>query len=540
MNQIDLSFFRSARPKVEPHLLESGEAHRAVNCRMQTGALQGFRGPTAIRATSRPTVKSLHRFGDTNLWFEFADDVDVAEGPLPSDTETTTYFTGDGAPAMTYAGLATSGSEPFPTNRYRLGIPAPATPMTVAKSGTADPGDDSADSRVYVFTFVSAQGEEGPPSPASDVIDIYDGETVDLSDIPTAPAGNYNITHKRIYRTSSASGDTEFLYVDEIPVANVTYSDTISGDQLGEVLPSYEWYQPPDDMAGLIACENGVLAGFSGKELCLSEAYLPHAWPPSYRLTMDQPIVGLVAVRGGIVVATLGQPVIVSFTNPAAASQAEIENPRACVSKRSMVDMGDFALYATADGLVAVDGAGNAPLITAAVIDKYKWKRLNPSTIHAYRLESWYIAFYEGVDGNGGFAINASGEGYVELDFYADAGYTDANDGGLYLVLNDEIVRWDDDEANVLDYLWRSGTYLTRPCNMAWARVDAEDYPATADDSLVVKLYADGALKHTQQVTSNMPFPLPDGYLARRFEVEVSGTRVVRRVLMADAAEGIT
>lgn len=540
MNQIDLSFFRSARPKVEPHLLESGEAHRAVNTRLQTGALQGFRGATTIRATSRPTVKSLHRFGDTSLWFEFADDVDVAEGPLPSDTETTTYFTGDGAPAMTYAGLATSGSEPFPTNRYRLGIPAPETPMTVAKSGTPDPNDDSADSRVYVFTFVSEQGEEGPPSPPSSLIDVYDDEQVDISDIPTAPAGNYNITHKRIYRTSTASGDTEYLYVDQIAVGVTTYTDTYTGDELGEVLPSYEWYQPPEDMAGLIACENGVLAGFSGKELCLSEAYLPHAWPPSYRVTMDQPIVGLVAVRGGIVVATQGQPSIVSFTNPAAAAQAEIENPRACVSKRSMVDMGDFALYATADGLVAVDGGGNAPLITASVIDRYEWKRLNPETIHAYRMDSWYIAFYEGQDGNGGFAISANGEGFVELDFYADAGYTDPRDGGLYLVLNDEIVRWDDDDANVLDYLWRSGTYLTRPCNMAWGRVDAEDYPATADDSLVVKLYADGDLKHTQQVTSNMPFPLPAGYLARRFEVEVSGTRTVRRVLMADHSEGIT
>lgn len=540
MTQIDLSFFRSARPKVQPHLLDTGEAQRAVNCRLQTGALQGFRGPTVVRATSRPAVKSLHRFGDTGLWFEWDSDVDAAEGPLPSDTETTTYFTGDGEPAMTYAGIATVGSEPFPSNKYRLGIPAPDTPMAVAKSGAPDPDDDSADSRAYVFTYVSDRGEEGPPSPASNLIDIYDGEQVDLSDIPTAPSGNYNITHKRIYRTSSASGDTEFLFVDEIDVANDTYTDTVAGDELGEVLPSYEWYQPPEDMKGLVACENGVLAGFTGKELCLSEAYLPHAWPPEYRLTMDQPITGLVAVRGGLVVATQGQPVIVSFTNPAGASQAEIENPRACVSKRSMVDMGDFALYATADGLVAVDSGGNAPLVTAEVIDRYEWQRMNPETIHAYRLDSWYIGFYEGQDGNAGFAINANGEGFVELDFYADAGYTDPNDGGLYLVLDGDIVRWDDDDTNVLDYLWRSGTYLTRPANLAWGRVDADDYPESADDTLVVKLYADGDLVHTHQVTSNQPFPLPGGYLARRFEVEVSGNRTVRRLTMADSAEGIT
>lgn len=541
MTQIDLSFFRGARPKQESHLLNDGEAQRAVNCRLQSGALQPFRGSTLIRAISRASVLTLHRFGNTAEWFEFAGDVDAAEGPLPSDTETTTYFTGDGEPAMTYAGLATTGLPPYPANRYALGIPAPATPMTVAKSGTPDPDDTSADSRTYTFTYVSARGEEGPPAPATAVIDVFDGETVNLSDIATAPTGNYNITHKRLYRTSTASGDTEFLFVAEILVSAITYDDALSGDALGEVLPSYEWYPPPSDMKGLTACENGVMAGFSGKEFCLSESYLPHAWPPGYRVTLDQPIVGIVAVRGGAIVATTGQPAVISFTNPAGAAQSDIENPRACVSKRSMVDMGDYALYATADGLVAVDGAGNAPVITASVIDRYDWKALNPETIHAYRLDSWYVGFYQGAAGNGGFAINAQGEGYVELDFYADAGFSDPDDGQLYLVVGGNIVRWDDDAAATLDYLWRSGTFLVgRPANLAAARVDADSYPAVADASLVIKLYADDVLVHTQQVTSSTPFRLPANYLARRFEIEVSGSRTVRRITMADSMGAVT
>lgn len=534
----DIAFFRGANRKTQPHLLELGQAQRAVNCRLQTGALAPFRGATVIQAVSVPGVKTIHRFGDTAFWFEFADDVDVAEGPLPSDTETTTYFTGDGAPAMTYAGLATSGSAPYPSNKYRLGVPAPASAVTVAATGTADPDDATGESRVYTVTYVTARGEEGPPAPASGLVEVFDGQSVNVTNIPTAPAGNYNITHKRIYRTASASGDTEYLFVAEIGVATTSYSDTLPTENLGEVLPSLDWNPPPEDMQGLTALDGGVMAGFSGKELYLSEAYLPHAWP--YTLTMDQPIVGIVGIRGGVVVATMGQPVIVSFTSPAAASPDKIENPRACVSKRSMVDMGDFAVYATADGLVAVDGAGNAPVITAGVLDTYQWARFNPETLHAYRLHDWYIGFYEGEDGDGGFAITARGDAFVELDFYAETGYSDPNDGGLYLVLDGNIVRWDDDAANTLEYLWRSGEMLAeKPMNLAGARVDADSYPATPDDSLVFRLYADEALVYEKQVTSPNPFALPGNYLARRFSVEVSGTRTARRVLANASLDGL-
>lgn len=538
---IDLSFFRGARPKPEPHLLEVGEAVLAHNCRLQGGGLEPFRGLSLVQATSLPGVQTIHRFGVTNFWFEFADVVSVAEGPLPSDTETTTYFTGDGEPAMTYAGLATGGAAPYPSNKWRLGVPAPSSPMTVATSGTPDPDDDIPESRVYTVTWVTARGEEGPPAPASSVIDVLSGESVELTNIPTVPTGNYNVATKRIYRSATASGDTEYLFVAEIPAAQTSYTDSLAGENLGEVLPSVDWYQPPDDMQGLIALENGVMAGFSGKELCLSEAYLPHAWPPGYRVTLDQPIVGIVGVRGGVVAATTGQPYVVSFTSPAAAVPDKVQSPRACVSARSMVDMGDYAVYATADGLVAVDGTGAAPLITAEVIDTYDWARFNPETIHAYRLHDWYVGFYQGADGDGGFAITARGDAFVTFDVYADAGYSDPNDGNLYLVINDEIVAWDGDIAAPLTYLWHSGDYLVpQPKNMAAARVDADSYPATPDASLVFRLYADGAQVFEQQVTSQQPFWLPAGTLSRRFAVELSGTRTVRRVLVAESVEELT
>ncbi|KZZ72404.1 hypothetical protein A3765_28510 [Oleiphilus sp. HI0130] len=529
---LNVTFFRGSRPKIQPHLLETGEAQKAINCRLQTGALEAFRGPSLERAISVASVASLFKYADTNYWFEFQQDANVAEGPIASDTESTTYFTGDGEPAMTYASIATQGNAPYPSNRYRLGLPAPADTFDVTVTGTANPVDDNADSRAYTFTYVSARGEEGPPSLPSDIVDVLLGEEVSITNIPVAPSGNYNVTSKRIYRTSTASGDTDYLFVAEIPVAQTTYTDTLASESLGEVLPSVDWHAPPSDMIGLTSCANGVLAGFSGKELYLSEQYLPHAWP--YSLTMDRPIVGIVSVRGGLVVATDGKPVIVAFTSPSAAAQYEIETPRACISKRSMVDMGDYAIYATGDGLVAVDSSGQAPLITQNVIDRYQWQKFNPETIHAYRKENWYVGFYQGQSVSGGFAITARGDTFIEFDFYADAGFVDPKTGDLYLVIDGDIVKWDDDAANPIPYRWVSAeTLLASSQNIAAARVDAESYPVTFE------LYSEGNLLHTQSVTSSEPFWLPGNYLVRRYHIAIEGSTRVRAAFAAETLEAV-
>ena len=58
----------------------------------------------------------------------------------------------------------------------------------------------------YVYTFVSAYGEEGPPSPASTVITTDDNMTVALSGLETSTSiTNTNLAKKRIYRSNTGS-----------------------------------------------------------------------------------------------------------------------------------------------------------------------------------------------------------------------------------------------------------------------------------------------------------------------------------------------
>ena len=256
----------------------------------------------------------------------------------------------------------------------------------------------------YGFTVVSAYGEEGPPSPASTVITTDDNMTVALSGLETSTSiSNTNLSKKRIYRSNTGSNSTQFQFVAEVALAVTGYTDVSKNNELAEVIPSTTWIAPPDDngtlypdgpMKGLISLPNGVLAGFTGKRICLSERFLPHAWPSDYRIAIDEEVVGIAATSNGIVVGTKGTPYLVTGTDSSAMTAIKIESGEACLSKRSMVDMGEYVMYAGPDGLVAVQGA-TATVATVNIHTPKQWlANYYPSTITGFKWQGRYVGFY--------------------------------------------------------------------------------------------------------------------------------------------------
>ena len=158
----------------------------------------------------------------------------------------------------------------------------------------------------YVYTFVSAYGEEGPPSPASTVITTDDNMTINITQMETSTTkSNSNFgtgAKKRIYRSNTGSNTTQFQFVGEVAMATASFVDSSKNSELAEVIPSTTWIAPPDDdaslypdgpMKGLIPVQNGIFAGFTGNRVCFSEPYQPHAWPADYRIGIEEPIVGI-------------------------------------------------------------------------------------------------------------------------------------------------------------------------------------------------------------------------------------------------------
>ena len=183
----------------------------------------------------------------------------------------------------------------------------------------------------YVYTFVSAYGEEGPPSPASTVIVADDNMTINITQLETnTTKSNVNFgtgAKKRIYRSNTGSNTTQFQFVGEVTMSDTDFTDSSKNSELAEVIPSSDWIAPPDDdtslypdgpMQGLIALQNGVFAGFTGNRVCLSEPYQPHAWPASYRIGIEEPIVGLTAVANGLIATTNSTPYLITGSDPSA------------------------------------------------------------------------------------------------------------------------------------------------------------------------------------------------------------------------------
>ena len=363
----------------------------------------------------------------------------------------------------------------------------------------------------YVYTFVSAFGEEGPPSAASTVITTDDNMTVAISGLETSSSkSNTNLTKKRIYRSNTGSNTTQFQFVGEVTLATTTFTDSSKNSELAEVIPSTDWIAPPDDdtslypdgpMKGLIALQNGVFAGFTGNRICFSEPYQPHAWPAQYRIGIEEKIVGMKATSNGLIVGTESTPYLVTGTDPSAMVAIKIETAEACLSKRSMVDMGETVVFAGPDGLMAAAGV-TVQNLTQGLITAEQWQaNYYPSTITGFYWQGRYVGFFNTGSGFGGFIFDFRDETTALTNLDASAlirgGFTDPDDNELYLIIGNKIKKFQG-STNNLTYNWKSKEYvLPRHTSFGFAKVDAEEYPVT------LKVYGDGSVVYNATISTS-------------------------------------
>lgn len=432
----------------------------------------------------------------------------------------------------------------------------------------------------YVYTWVSAWGEESQPSPPSDLLLLASGQTCLVSTLPSAPpVGRYDVTKVRLYRTNYASSGTEYQYVTEIDVGTTTYTDTVTDDALAEVLPSTDWEQPPTTMQGLVAMANGMMAGFIGNTVKFCEPYQPYAWPSSYDQVVDYPIVAISAYGNTLVITTEGTPYVGSGNHPESVSLARLDVPYPCVSKRGMVNMGTGVMYPTFEGLVFVSGT-SAQLATLQVFTRTEWLQYNPDSLYARFYDGKYFATYTNNDGARASFIFQAAQDRVSLLISSstafDAAYSDLKTGELYFVVDNTLYQWDETTQEELTIDWWSKDYvLNKPTNLGACRIIA-DYPdpltqaeidavEAANNALTETLgelngseinlfdvngssmsdlplseyvtftmYTDKAVRFTRPVYSSEMFRLPSGFKTDTWSFRVSAPFRIRAILVAE------
>jgi hypothetical protein len=543
---IDIRVIGGVYPKLDPVNLPPHGAQVAVDCFLSNGTLRGLRQPSYVWTTTKaPVPKTIYRFGqnvtdETQYWFHWSDVVDVVKGQIFGDTAEKTYFTGDSAfghPRWTNSTLAlTGGGTNYPIASRKLGIPAPATACSGSASGS---GSGSIETRAYVYTYVSEDGEEGQPSPPFE-INVIPGQTVNLSFFDSAPS-DHNINRRRIYRTVlGASSGTDYQFVAEITSTANSFADNVSSSSLGRTLNTLDYEMPPAGLSFIRNMPNGIIIGAVGNDIYFCEPFKPYAWPSKYVLTVPYPVVGIGVFGNTAVICTNGKPSIIWGSSPDNMTVQNLDINEACVARRSIVEMGWGVVYASNNGLVAVDASG-ARLVTEALIERSYWQSLNPASMHAYTWNGRYVCFFDnGVKQGFIFDPKAELQPLSFLSLWAEAGYTDPVRDALFLVLpNKQIVKFEG-QTTLYTYRWRSRQYEIEPgINYSWGKIAAKSYPVTirvysSDDVKTSPTFGQMLLRHTRTVTDHAEFSMPSGFRSRRWEIELEGNVTVTRVMIAN------
>jgi hypothetical protein len=571
-----LKAFSGEQPRISPNLLPANAAQAAIDTRLDGGDLAPLRAPSDEHsfADYPGGFQSIYRHGAD--WLGWTTLVHAAPGPVASDR---LYITGDGVPKMRVVGTL-----------YDLKVPFPATKLTASMSGAADEGSDVI-SRVYVYTYVTDFGEESEPSPASDVIEWQPGLSVNLTGFVAPPAGR-NITKQRIYRTQTGPSGTDLYFIAERDASADDYDDEVDQDGFGEVIPSRVYNAPPDNLVGLTAMPNGMMAAFVGRDLYFCEPWQPHAWPEAYVLTTDYEIVALGAIGTALVVLTKGNPYLVQGTHPSTMQMVKTESNLPCINARGVVDLGFAIAYPSHEGLCFALATGEVEIATAQLFNRESWQQFNPGTLAAGQLSGSYVASFKSStpDGdafNGTLMIDTIGGATFlrRSAIVSDAMFYDISAGALYFLTSAGVIRrFDSPGGAPLNQLWRSKPLLlSRPCNFSVMRVDASDaadeaeaaninaareavitkneamltsslgaelggsligeltlagdgllpLPNTAHE-ISINVYADDKLVGTIRRTGK-PQRLPSGFEARKWEVEVFGTARVQQIAVAES-----
>ena len=481
MTILKITGFMGEVPRLVPRLLPEAASQQSYNARLESGGLSPYRKPKFVhRVTSiaAGNIKTIYRNGDE--WLAWDKPVYVAPGPVAADR---LYVMGDGAPKMIVAGTT-----------YPLAVPAPSAALTATVSGA---GAGDVYTRLYVYTWVTDFGEESEPCPVSNQVNWQSGQTVTLSGFQAVPAGR-NITKQRIYRSQTSLAGTDLYFIAERAATAVDFSDTLPPTAQNEPIPSIEWNAPPADLTGLIALPNGMMAAFRGKELWFCEPWRPHAWPEKYVLTMDYNIVALGAYGTTLVVATDGQPYIVSGIAPDSMAQEKLELNLPCINARGLVDLGYAIAYPSHDGLVVASSAG-ARVVTDQLMTRDNWLRTAPGRFVASQFYGRYLASYEYLEPNGqaqsgSFIIDLTGQdaSLHRTNHKADASWYDITSSTLYLCMGQDIYEWDalDSENEILT--WKSKPFIVaKPTNFGVIMVEGSTVMTAEEEAAIEQLQAD-------------------------------------------------
>src|SRR6266850_5171371 len=99
MPALKIAKFLGAAPKLSGELLPDTVAQYAFNTKLYSGDLIPYRVPASVGTLEKiGTIQTIYPMINVGVtyWLHWTEDVDVAKGPISSDTTQRIYYTGQG------------------------------------------------------------------------------------------------------------------------------------------------------------------------------------------------------------------------------------------------------------------------------------------------------------------------------------------------------------------------------------------------------------------------------------------------------------
>lgn len=527
--------FAGSNSAINPRQLNEAVGVSVVDAEPGRGDLRPLHAPLAVATvTGSPQQLTIYREGrdsvnDAQYWFSWSTIVSVIRGFDGTDPTERIYYTGSGTPKWSDNVIGLGGGPPYPQAARELAVPAPLTAATITET---TPGTGTDSTIFFVHTFVNDLGWESAPSPVSTGLVTKPGSIIAISALEAAPAGNYGITKRRIYRTQAgASGVSNFFFLREVTIG--TTSTTDDARALGDKLPTTGWNPPPASAFSLISLWNNFGAMISGKSVLFTEPLAGFYTTP---FKYDKPVVNtpvrLAKWEQNLLVLTTGAPVLMNGQDPASMSEMPFSVGFSCRSARSVVEFEHGVVWASSEGLAYT---GSASLLTEGILTPRQWKALAPDTMVAGRWGRMYVCSYTVSGVKRGLMFDplnpAMGIWYLSSGF--DACWYDDLADVLYVLNGVSVQKFDGDNASFLPAGYTTKQFRqVEPRNFGWAEVTADVYPLT------FKLYCDRVIKLTKTVSDGNPFRLPSGFLYEDVQVDLSNVLgSVQGVRLAEVIE---
>jgi len=552
-------------PKMSPYLLSPQYATYAENCLLHGGVLAPALRPAQSHIVDAGLVNPVSIYKLDNRWFAWETAVKAIRGQVAS-TDTMVFYTGDGYPKFTrpsFCGVNEAAPANTPVGR-RLGVVPPTTGLTIEQL-PADPGTTEIDQTTsYVYTVVTEEGFESAPNEASPLVTLLDGQYVRLSgfSIPDPGTSGNSIVSYRIYRlVTGDDGQSEYYHIkvrsvdlSSNPVWDVDVTEITGGtpyifdandgvaptgvsEDIGSMLSTGSYLQPPDDLAGLVQLENGVLAGFVGNRVYLSELNIPYAFPLVNQYDVDHDIVALGVYKSALIVLTEGTPYILYGNDPTQMTKTRWSENRACISSDGVVEIANGIVYPCKEGLYFIDGSVGK-LITDELITPEQWRDLGPENFLAFYWDGDYVA----INTTNGIGVRVCltnpSIGLITEDVGVGVTYLgktiDHATSAVYLLADDNsIYKWATTETGAA-YHWEKVFRPPGAKNFSSAKIIG-DFDNDAKSVTMSLLTSSGDVVWSITRNTSGSFRLPSGVRLHDMTIKLTGNATIYRFALSDS-----